>query len=120
VGRQADGGGGVGEGVADRLLDPVAGVGAEPGAEGGVEVLGGADQAEVPLADQVVQGDPPAGVVAGEGGKGVMVKKMSGNVNDVGKRTGWASITVPDNFFTLKVANEGFLLLFTRSILQIT
>ncbi|AMV40576.1 hypothetical protein VT85_24310 [Planctomyces sp. SH-PL62] len=66
VGRDPDRGGGVDQGVADGLLDPVAGVGAEPGAELGVELLGGADQAEVPLADEVVQGHPAALVVAGD------------------------------------------------------
>ena len=50
----------------DRLLDPVAGVGAEAGAHGRVEALDRPQQAEIALFDQVLQAEPLAGVAAGD------------------------------------------------------
>ena len=50
----------------DRLLDPVARVGAEPGADRRVEPLDGAEQAEVPLLDQVLERQPLADVAPGD------------------------------------------------------
>ena len=50
----------------DRLLDPVAGVGAEACAHRRIEPLDGAQQAEVSLFDQVLQAQPFAGVAAGD------------------------------------------------------
>ena len=49
----------VDQGVADRLLDPVARVGAEPRPEPRVVFLGRADQAQVSFADQVVEAPSP-------------------------------------------------------------
>ena len=66
VGRDADRLGRVDQRPLDRLLDPVAGVGAEPGADVGVEALDGPEQAEVPLLDQVLQGQALADVAAGD------------------------------------------------------
>ena len=51
----------------DRLADPVAGIGAEPDAEAGVVLGGGADQPEVALANQVVQLEAAADKPAGDG-----------------------------------------------------
>ncbi len=50
----------------DRLLDPVAGVGAEARVHRRVEALDGPQQAEVALLDQVLQAQPLAGVAAGD------------------------------------------------------
>ena len=66
VGRDADRLARVDQRPLDRLLDPVAGVGAEPGADGRVEALDGAQQAEVALLDQVLQAQALAGVAAGD------------------------------------------------------
>ena len=55
VGRQPDRLAIVHHGPADRLLDPVAGVGAKPGLHHSVEALNGTHQAEVPFLDQVFQ-----------------------------------------------------------------
>ena len=66
VGGDADGLGGVDQGALDRLLDPVAGVGAEAGVHRGVEALDGAQQAEVAFLDQVLQAQSLAGVAAGD------------------------------------------------------
>ena len=66
VGRDADGLGGVDQGAFDRLLDPVAGVGAEAGVHRRVEALDGAQQAEIAFLDQVLQAQPLAGVTAGD------------------------------------------------------
>src|SRR5262249_42172654 len=41
--------------VTDRLLDPEAGVGAEAGIETGIVPLGGGDQAQVTLADEILK-----------------------------------------------------------------
>ncbi len=54
------------ERVADRLLDPVAGVGAEASAEPRVVFLGGADESQVPLTDEVVDRDAPPDVIPGD------------------------------------------------------
>src|SRR5262249_36259269 len=64
VGGDADGLGGVHQGALDRLLDPVTGVGAEPGVHRGVEALDGPQQAQVALLDQGLEGEPFAGVAA--------------------------------------------------------
>ena len=66
VGRDADRLGGVDQGPLDRLLDPIAGVGREAGADGRVEALDRPQQAQVPLLDQVLQAQALAGVAAGD------------------------------------------------------
>ena len=66
VGRNADRLGGVDQSPLDRLLDPVAGVGAEPCADGRVEPFDRPQQAEVAFLDQVLQAEPLAGVAAGD------------------------------------------------------
>ncbi len=66
VGRNADRLGRVDQGPLDRLLDPVAGVGAEAGAHRRVEALDGPQQAQVALFDQVLQAEALAGVAAGD------------------------------------------------------
>jgi len=55
VGRQADGLGGVDQRPLDRLLDPVAGVGAEARVHRRVERLDRTEQAQVPFGDEVLQ-----------------------------------------------------------------
>ena len=66
VGGNADRLGGVDQGPLDRLLDPVAGVGAEARVHVGVEPLDGAQQPQVAFLDQVLQAEPLAGVAAGD------------------------------------------------------
>ncbi len=66
VGGDADGLGRVDQGPLDRLLDPVAGVGAEARVHRRVEALDGAQQAEVAFLDQVLQAEALAGVAAGD------------------------------------------------------
>ena len=66
VGGDADGLGGVDQGALDRLLDPVAGVGAEARVHRRVEALDGAQQAEVAFLDEVLQAQALAGVAAGD------------------------------------------------------
>ncbi len=66
VGGDADRLGGVDQGPLDRLLDPVAGVGAEASVHRGVEPLDGAQQTEVAFLDEVLQAQPLAGVAAGD------------------------------------------------------
>ncbi len=50
----------------DRLLDPIAGVGAETRAHRGVEAFHGPQQAQVALFDEVLQAEALAGVAAGD------------------------------------------------------
>ena len=66
VGRNADRLGGIDQRSLDRLLDPIAGVGAEARAHGRVESFDRAQQAEVAFFDQVLQAQPFAGVAAGD------------------------------------------------------
>ena len=56
VGRNANRLAGVDERPLDRLLDPVAGIGAEPRAHGRVEAFDGPQESEVPLLDEIGQG----------------------------------------------------------------
>jgi hypothetical protein len=51
----------------DRLLDPPAGIGAEPVAPAVIEFLGSANQAEVAFLDEVEERDPPALIVPRRG-----------------------------------------------------
>ena len=62
VHRDADGAGLVGHGAGDGLADPPGGVGGELVALGVVELLDGADEAEVALLDQVEERHAAAGV----------------------------------------------------------
>ena len=66
VGRDPDRLGRVDQSPLDRLLDPVAGIGAEPRAHRGVEPLDGAEQAEVPFLDQVLKRQALADIAAGD------------------------------------------------------
>ena len=66
VRRDADRLGGVHQRPLDALLDPVAGVGAEPRVHRRVEPLDRPQQAEVAFLDQVLQGQPLARVAAGD------------------------------------------------------
>ena len=66
VGGDANGLGRVHQRPLDRLLDPVAGVGAETRVHRRVEPLDGAQQAEVALFDEVLQPQPFAGVAASD------------------------------------------------------
>jgi hypothetical protein len=66
VGRDADRFAGVDQRPLDRLLDPIARIGAEAGADLGVEALHGPQQAKVALLDQVGQRQPAVGVAAGD------------------------------------------------------
>ena len=66
VHRDADGAGLVGHGAGDGLADPPGGVGGELVALGVVELLDGADQAEVAFLDQVEEGHAAAGVALGD------------------------------------------------------
>ena len=66
VGRNPDRLGRVDQRPLDRLLDPVAGIGAEPGSDRGVKALDGPQQPEVPLLDQVLERQPLADVASGD------------------------------------------------------
>ncbi len=66
VRRDADRLGRIHQGPLDRLLDPVAGIGAEPRPDGGVEALDGPEQAEVPFLDQVLEGQSLADIAPGD------------------------------------------------------
>src|ERR1700756_4154185 len=64
MGRQPDPPGRVGQGRPDRFPDPVNGVRAEPGPEARINLLGRADEPQVALADEVVQGQSAMDVLA--------------------------------------------------------
>ena len=66
VGRNADRLRRVDQGPLDRLLDPIAGIGREPRADGRVEAFHGAEQAQVSLFDEVLQAESLAGIAAGD------------------------------------------------------
>ena len=66
VGGNADRLGRVDQRPLDRLLDPVAGVGGEAGADRRVEALDRPEQAEVAFLDQVLQAQALAGIAAGD------------------------------------------------------
>ena len=66
VHRDADGAGLVGHGAGDGLADPPGGVGGELVALGVVELLDGADEAEVAFLDEVEEGHAAAGVALGD------------------------------------------------------
>ena len=66
VGRDADRLGRIHQRSLDRLLDPVARVGAEPRADRRIETLDGSQQAEVSLLDQVLERKPLADVASGD------------------------------------------------------
>jgi hypothetical protein len=63
VGRDMDRLAGVDQRPLDRLLDPPRGVGAEPGALGGVEALDRSHEPDVALLDEVGEREPAVGVV---------------------------------------------------------
>ena len=62
VGWRSDGRCGQGDAAVDRLPDPVGGVGGEPAAGAPVVAIGGADEADGPLLDEVREGEPAAAV----------------------------------------------------------
>ena len=66
VGRDPDCLTGVDQGPLDRLFDPIAGVGAKPGAHRGIEAFDRPEEAEIPLLDEIGQQQATVGIAAGD------------------------------------------------------
>ena len=66
VGRDPDRLGGVDQGSLDRLLDPVAGIGAEARSHRGIKAFDGPQQAQVPFLDQVLKGQSLAYITSSD------------------------------------------------------
>ena len=62
----ANGFGGIDEGTLDRLLDPVAGIGAEASVHGRIEALDRTQKPQISFLDEVLETQTLAGIAAGD------------------------------------------------------